>query len=123
MYQLKVKDHIDSAHFIMLYDGKCARPHGHRWDIEVAVQGEELDRLNMVVDFKLLKTVLHDILDKVDHYFLNDVLDEPNLTAEVLAAWVYGQVEDCPANFDLVSVTVWESPDCCVVYIGNDKDV
>ena len=35
MYELRVKDHFDAAHYIADYKGKCHRMHGHRWEVEV----------------------------------------------------------------------------------------
>jgi 6-pyruvoyltetrahydropterin/6-carboxytetrahydropterin synthase len=50
MYRLQVKTHFDAAHRLVDYNGKCNRLHGHRWDVEVGVQGPTLDDRNMLVD-------------------------------------------------------------------------
>ena len=44
MYELTVRDHFDAAHTLRGYDGECSRLHGHTWDVEVTVAGEDLDR-------------------------------------------------------------------------------
>ncbi len=129
MYQLRVKDHFDAAHYIKDYGGKCQRMHGHRWDVEVALEGASLDTLNMLVDFALVKSDIGLVLDGLDHYILNERLGEPNVTAEFLAKCLFIALQ---ARFSLTlegrstvlkiarvslkSVTVWESPDCCAVY-------
>lgn len=117
-YELKVRDHFDAAHYIQDYQGKCSRQHGHRWVVEAVLEGYCLDKLNMLVDFASVKIALKQLTDKLDHYQLNVVLGEPNVTAEYLAKWLYdglGQLVD----IRLCSVAVWESPDCCVVYYGE----
>ncbi|KKL04030.1 hypothetical protein LCGC14_2620190, partial [marine sediment metagenome] len=58
MYTLKVKTHFDAAHYIKDYQGKCSREHGHRWIIELFLAGNNLDNLNMLVDFGEVKDVL-----------------------------------------------------------------
>jgi len=120
-FQLKVKDHIDAAHYIRDYAGKCSREHGHRWDIEVVIEGSELNDLNMLEDFKAVKDDLDEVLSELDHYQLNEVLSEPNVTAEYLAKWLFGRIADRTrmVGTKLFEVSVWESPDCCVTYYGE----
>jgi len=124
MYRLKVKDHIDAAHYIRDYVGKCSRMHGHRWEIEVVIEGSKLNDLNMLVDFALVKNALRMLLDGLDHYILNEVLNEENFTAEFLAKWIYEQIDiSQPLSGErrLSEVSVWESPGCCVTYCEGDK--
>ena len=114
MYELKVKTHFDAAHQIRDYNGKCSRMHGHRWEVEVRIKGHDLDKTNILIDFSEVKKHLSFITENLDHYIINDRLSEPNVTAEFLAKSVfYGLVETYPG---LMSVTVWESPECSVTY-------
>lgn len=115
MYKLIVKTHFDAAHYIADYKGKCNREHGHRWNIDVMLVQESLNDLNMVIDFKEVKNRLYNIIvNYLDHYQLNEKLNESNLTAEYLAAWLYNEIK---LRISIVkSVTVWESPDCGVEY-------
>ena len=123
MYRLQVKTHFDAAHFLRDYEGKCRRMHGHRWDVEVCLQGGKLDEKNMLVDFKDVKALLNELLDShCDHYCLNDSLHEANPTAEYLAKWLFEELEahlwpSCvDHSIEVVRVCIWESPDCCVKY-------
>jgi len=125
MYRLQVKTHFDAAHYIKDYPGKCSRLHGHRWEVEVVLEGERLDRMNMLVDFVEVKRMLDELLDtQLDHYLLNETLGEKNVTAEFLAEWLFKRIfysstyAEIPAK--LTRVTVWESPDCCVKYFGEE---
>jgi 6-pyruvoyltetrahydropterin/6-carboxytetrahydropterin synthase len=117
MYRLTIKTHFDAAHYIRDYQGKCSREHGHRWNVELVIARQKLDKLNMVIDFKEAKGAINSIIDMhLDHYQLNDNLGEPNLTAEYLAKWLYEQVKARLLNTGIISVTIWESPDCGVTY-------
>ena len=124
VYRLRVKDHFDAAHYIKDYDGKCCRMHGHRWEVEVVLEGEQLDGMNMLVDFSLVKRALTTLLDGLDHYVLNEQLNEENVTAEFLAWWIYDQIDiSQPSSGErrLSEVSVWESPGCCVTYYGESN--
>jgi len=117
MYELKVKTHFDAAHQLMDYKGKCNRLHGHRWDVEVVLCGKLLDRRNMLVDFADVKNGLKELIDgNLDHFCLNETLKEPNPTAEYLAHWLYDRIPLTVGTGRLVSVEVWESPECSVKY-------
>jgi 6-pyruvoyltetrahydropterin/6-carboxytetrahydropterin synthase len=116
-YIMIVQDHFDAAHYLRDYQGKCQREHGHRWTIEVGIRGKKLDNLNMLVDFTTVKKELKEVLDKLDHYQLNEVLSEPHPTAEFLAEWIYNQLK----WYGLMYVRVWESyPECSVQYDGKE---
>ena len=128
MYSLSIKTHFDAAHYIRDYEGKCARLHGHRWDVELLFQGKKLQSNNILLDFSVLKSYLKKLVDdKLDHYCLNETLNEENVTAEFLAAYVFKMVDDCifhkvaeAVELRLALVRVWESPDCYVQYDGLD---
>lgn len=122
MYLLTVKEEFDAAHRIIGYPGKCDRLHGHCWTVEVSVEGSQLDKLGMVVDFKYLKSLVRNILNIYDHRYLNDLPDfaDKNPTAEHIAAAIYHRVAaGLEGNASVKSVTVWESPGSSVIYSGE----
>jgi 6-pyruvoyltetrahydropterin/6-carboxytetrahydropterin synthase len=124
MYRLQVKSHFDAAHYIKDYVGKCSRMHGHRWEVEVVVEGKMLDSKNMLLDFGEMKLNLETLLEAfLDHHLLNETLKESNVTAEFLAKWVYDRFVELTwmEGIRLARVAVWESPDCCVKYYGEEK--
>lgn len=125
MYRLQVKTHIDSAHYIASYQGKCHQMHGHRWEIEAVLEGSKLDYMNMIVDFAEVKEYIGCVTDRLDHQILNEVLLENNTTAEYLAKYLFDEIdkvikEEMPhlkrRGVHLARITVWESPECCVKY-------
>ena len=118
MYQLKIRAHFDSAHYLRGYDGACSNLHGHRWLVEVgynfpSIADGESNVDGIAVDFKVLKAELNSILP--DHTCLNDILEE-NPTAENIAKWISGQLAR-----DHAYVEVWETPECSVRYYSDQK--
>ena len=108
---------FDAAHFLPGYLGKCANLHGHRWEVELAIEGPVDSATGMVVDFKWLKSALEDILEKFDHNLLNDILFNP--TAENLAIYVrnsvnISRIQGSNEAIRIAWVRVWESPDSYV---------
>ena len=89
MYRLVIEDSISSAHFIDGYQGKCSEVHGHNWKVIITVKGKWLDKLNILVDYGILKKLLKDLLESLDHKFLNKELNEPHITSEFLAKYIY----------------------------------
>ena len=121
MFELTAKSEFEAAHFIKNYPGKCARLHGHNWVVEAIVQGDKLNELGILVDFKILKGELNKVLDKFDHQYLNEleIFAEKNPTAENLAEEIFNQLEMSEIFNDAVKLTavkVYESPKSCVMY-------
>ena len=118
MYELTVRDHFDAAHTLRGYDGECSRLHGHTWDVEVTVAGEDLDNVGIVYDFKRLKAELRTVLDDYDHVFLDEVrpFDDLNPTAENLARVIHERLTDSIEGTAVLEVTVWESPVARLTY-------
>jgi len=122
MYTLQVESAFEAAHQLPGYPGKCARLHGHSWVVEATVKGKELDKLGMLIDFKLVKAALEDVLDEFDHQYLNEL--EPfksNLapTAENLAKFIFDRLAEhqiFQQGSQLAAVRVWESPKSSVTY-------
>ena len=122
MFEIKVSAEFEAAHRIAGYKGKCDRLHGHSWTVEAAVTGTRLDELGMLVDFKLVKGRLRELLETLDHMFLNDL--EPfsagiNPTAENIAKYIYSEMakaEFLNEDIKLKHIQVWESPKSSVIY-------
>lgn len=121
MYTVKVEGAFEAAHRVVGYPGKCDRLHGHNWVVELSLRGKELDSLGMLVDFKVAKRVLGEVLATYDHRFLNELepfSKEINPTAENLARIIFEAVEAkgaLPVG-SVASVTVFESPKTSVTY-------
>lgn len=119
MYELTVKSHFDAAHALHGYPGVCYRLHGHTWDVEVTVVGDELDELGILYDFKLLKDDLDKVLQRYDHVYLNEIppFTKTSPTAENLARVIFEALAQSVAPCVAVTeVVVWESPVAKLVY-------
>ncbi len=122
MYTLKIEGAFEAAHHVEGYPGKCARLHGHNWVVEAVVKGKELDELGMLIDFKIMKKELADVLERFDHRYLNEL--EPfasgvNPTAENLARIIFEELagrEVFKRDSELHAITVFESPKSSVTY-------
>ena len=113
MYELTVKSHFDAAHALRDYPGECQKLHGHTWDVEVTVAGNQLDEIGIVYDFKTLKNDLSVVLGEYDHAYLNDVapFDRLTPTAENLARVIYERMaQTVDPRVSVVEIAVWESP-------------
>lgn len=127
MFEIKVKTEFEAAHRIEGYKGKCNRLHGHSWVVEICAAGKKLDELGMLVDFKEVKHAANEILDVMDHQYLNELpafQNGYNPTAEHIAKYVYDALAEhavFQGNAKLQSIRVWESPKSSVVY-SRDED-
>ncbi|UTF55593.1 6-pyruvoyl trahydropterin synthase family protein [Natronosalvus rutilus] len=121
---------ISTGHRILHHDGKCARPHGHNYEITVEITGQLSDE-GWVVD----KGAVTDVIDHWDHRFIVQkgdplieafeasgdadsliILEHPP-TAEVMAVLLEERMlETFPDNVSEVSVTVRETSELCATY-------
>lgn len=121
MFEIEVSAAFEAAHLIRGYEGKCSRLHGHNWTVAAIVHGEELDKLGMLVDFKILKAELKKILDDFDHRFLNELetFATENPTAENIARTIFKRLVASGlfgGSTKLYAVKVLETPGSCVTY-------
>ena len=122
MFELTITDEFEAAHRLPDYDGKCRRLHGHNWRIEVTVRGNSLDSSGMLIDFKVLKQHVTEVLLTLDHYYLNETEPFVNIppTAEHIARYIHDLLcvrADFACRVKIYAVKVWESPRSCAAYI------
>ncbi|MUV90175.1 6-carboxy-5,6,7,8-tetrahydropterin synthase [Halapricum sp. CBA1109] len=118
---------ISAGHRLQHHDGKCSRPHGHNYEISVAVTGP-LTEAGWVVD----KGDITAVIDEWDHRFLLEagdplveafeasgdgdavvVLERPP-TAEVMASLLESRLSDrLPDTVSDVAVSVAETGELC----------
>ena len=80
------------------------------------LKGENLDKSNILVDFKVLKKELKKALDTLDHKDINELPEFKNISpsSEILAKYIYEQMNKI---FPQVSkVGVWENENSCSMY-------
>ena len=120
MYELVVESKFSAAHQLRGYKGLCEKLHGHNWRVTVAVTAERLDEQGMAIDFTELKKALREVLDQLEHTFLNDIFPftQINPSSENLAKWIYDSLSKKinGEDLDVGSVTVWESDTASASY-------
>jgi 6-pyruvoyltetrahydropterin/6-carboxytetrahydropterin synthase len=95
MYEVRVKASFSSAHHLRGYEGSCESPHGHNWDVEVAVRGRRLDSLGMLVDFRKVRAAAREVMEELDHRDLNalEAFSDANPTSENIARHIFERLE------------------------------
>ena len=122
MYELICSSHFDSAHHLVGYAGKCQFPHGHTFLYRVAIQGDKLDKLGILIDFTVIKEAMRTYIDdQLDHQDLNLVgpFGARNPTAENLARFIFQTLQLALLSVEDIRVAwveVWESEKCGVRY-------
>ena len=127
MFRLLVKSEFSAAHNLREYKGKCEELHGHNWKVEIVVTAKKADRQGLVIDFHEIKSALQQVLEELDHKYLNQLayFKKNNPTSENLARYIYGKLyrksqianrKSQMVNGKLQEVTVWESDNCSATY-------
>ena len=112
---------FDSCHKLIDYDGKCANLHGHTYHLQISLKKRIDPETGMVIDFGVLnKTVSKLILEKIDHVYLNDVMDI-NPTAENMLCWIWKQLEKEPIGELLSKIRLWETPNSFATITAEDR--
>lgn len=116
VYEIYVKDHFAAAHSLKGYDGNCSNMHGHNWIVEAYIRCTKLNKLGIGIDFRDVKRIVKDVLGKLDHTTLNDVVEfsSINPTSENLSKFIYTELGR-RLNSDHIrvqKVMVFESPGC-----------
>lgn len=138
---------IDCAHRVYAHQGKCKNLHGHRYKIQVAVDGEVPDS-GMVIDFGDLKEIMLEVIDKkLDHSGIFSTQD-PDLdllqaiekrqierggkpfiwlretpTAENIAKYLYGELKGplIARDIEIQAIQVHETPSSTAFYQIEDE--
>ncbi len=97
-------------------DHKCGRLHGHSFRVAVHVEGPVDATVGWVRDFAELSSAIKPLIDRLDHYYLNEIEGLENPTSEVLASWIWDRL--LPALPDLSHVVVRETCTAGCVYRG-----
>jgi 6-pyruvoyltetrahydropterin/6-carboxytetrahydropterin synthase len=91
MFEITVEAGFSSGHYLRNYYCKCENPHGHNYRVLVTLAGDQLDEAGLLLDFKVVKTLLKPLVDYLDHRMINELppFTELNPSAENLARYFY----------------------------------
>ena len=117
MYELKVESSFSAAHHLLNYEGECENQHGHNWKVEVYIKGTELDKSNLLIDFKVLKRELNTVLNTLDHKDINTLEEFKNISpsSEIISKYIYTKLKK--RIKEIYKVSVWETEKSCASYI------
>ncbi|MDR2017961.1 MAG: 6-carboxytetrahydropterin synthase QueD [Syntrophobacterales bacterium] len=120
VFTLCIKDSFAAAHRLEAYHGKCEELHGHNFQVEAFFSGTELNPEGMVIDFKILKDYLKQILNTLDHKYLNDIpfFSERTSSSEYIAMFLFHCLSELTQGtaVSVKEVKVWESDKAGVSY-------
>jgi 6-pyruvoyltetrahydropterin/6-carboxytetrahydropterin synthase len=125
MFEVAVEKTFAAGHSLRNYKGKCENVHGHNYRVRVTIEGHSLGSNGLLVDFLDVKKQLLEIIDRLDHQFINDV--EPftvlNPSAENLAKYFYDELSgklsgrsEVPVR--IAEVRIWETDTSIAAYRG-----
>lgn len=120
MYELTILSGFAAAHNLRCYEGECEKLHGHNWKVETTVASKKLDSIGLAVDFKTLKRTLEDIMETMDHKYLNEIppFDRENPSSENIAKYIFRQYKKAlrVKGVNVAKVKVWESENAAATY-------
>lgn len=120
MYHLTIQTHFAAAHNLLNYQGDCENLHGHNWKVEVTVATDQLDKAGLGIDFKILKKHTKEIMNYLDHKYLNDLDAFKGISpsSEHIAKFIFDRLLESLSGFDVTveKITVWESDNAYASY-------
>lgn len=119
---------FDASHRLLQYEGKCHNLHGHRWKVEVWIEGVPDPASCILLDYARIK----EVVQRFDHQIILNAADpmvtaieafhpvvvtEGDPTSELLARIIADDLDaECRAIGVAGGVTrirIWESPNAC----------
>ena len=125
MFELKVITQFAAAHRLTMVGRQCENLHGHNWRVEVCVAGASLDKGGVLVDFGVIKSHLREIIQQLDHQFLNELPgfgEKTPPSSEHIAVFIANDLQKRIASLGGVRVSrvsAWESDTSCATYIPD----
>jgi 6-pyruvoyltetrahydropterin/6-carboxytetrahydropterin synthase len=119
MFEISVEDTFAAGHSLRNYRGKCEKVHGHNYKVRVTIEGETLNEAGLLADFVEIKGLLHTVMDRLDHEFLNEIppFDTVNPSAENMAKYFHDEIAGgLPGGVRISSVRIWETDTSIATY-------
>ena len=104
--------HVPAGH-------KCGRLHGHSFRVTLYVEGPVDALTGWVIDYAEIKNAFAPTLERLDHHYLNEIDGLENPTSEIIARWIWEEVQ--PRLQLLSKVVVCETCTSGCVYTGEEK--
>jgi len=93
--ELRKTFQFEAAHLLphLPESHKCRRLHGHSFKVDVVLAGECDPKLGWLMDYAEIAEAFRPIIEKLDHYYLNEIPGLENPTSENLAAWIWNRLK------------------------------
>lgn len=117
--QLSRDYHFEAAHRLPRVPAthKCSRVHGHSYHVTVTLSGAIDSDMGWLVDFADIDQVIDPVIARLDHTLLNEIPGLENPTSELLAVWLWREIQ--PRLPGLTEVMVAETPTSRCAYRGD----
>lgn len=117
--QLSRDFHFEAAHRLPRVPAthKCSRVHGHSYHVTITLSGSIDSDMGWLVDFSDIDRVIDPVIARLDHTLLNEIPGLENPTSELLAVWLWREIQ--PRLAGLTEVMVAETPTSRCVYRGD----
>lgn len=117
--QLSRDYHFEAAHRLPRVPAthKCSRVHGHSYHVTITLSGSIDSDMGWLVDFSDIDRVIDPVIARLDHMLLNEIPGLENPTSELLAVWLWREIQ--PRLAGLTEVMVAETPTSRCVYRGD----
>ena len=120
MFRVTITRSFSAAHVLRDIGGKCESLHGHNFRVDVTVSSRRLNDEDILIDFRVLKGWTGEILEELDHKYLNEVATfrDINPSSERVAKYIHDRLapQVQAVNLRVACVTVWESDNARVAY-------
>ena len=124
MFRVTITKSFSAAHALRI-GGKCEDLHGHNFKVDVTVEGRLLSPEGLLVDFRDLKRWTVEVIDELDHKYLNELppFSGDCATSERVARYLFERIAERMGGLAarIAEVTVWESDNARVSFTGEDR--
>ena len=118
MYSISATTAFRAGHQLKLSD--AAEPyHIHDWIVEAAIEGQSLDKNELLFDFNKLKKILDEIVSPFNDQSLEDFqcFKNMNISTENIARYIFDNAKkQLPKHISLLFVEVTETTGCKARY-------
>jgi 6-pyruvoyltetrahydropterin/6-carboxytetrahydropterin synthase len=117
--ELRKTFQFEAAHLLprLPESHKCRRLHGHSFQVEIVVAGDQDPDLGWLIDYADITAAFKPLWEKLDHRYLNDIEGLENPTSENIAVWIWNRL--APELPLLAEVLVAETCTASCVYRGR----
>ena len=121
MYILAVKKDFIARHFLIGGDwGMENQEHSHHYQLEVQIEGKDLDKHGYLVDIVTVKSYLEKLISHYRDRLLNDLPEFAGLNPSIenLARFSYQALKNSiqETGGKMLKITVWEDDEAWIAY-------